>query len=133
MQLLSKVLQAVLEVALPILVSAAATWMVGKAREVFQKLKEEKPETYIILSEIVSRAVDAAEQIYKGKGRGEEKKRYVLNLIDKYLLERGIAIDSNIIMSYIEAEVYKMNLYTPKAEQFQLEVPNGEVPATIQE
>ena len=86
MQLLSKVLQAVLEVALPILVSAAATWMVGKAREVFQKLKEEKPETYIILSEIVSRAVDAAEQIYKGKGRGEEKKRYVLNLIDKYLL-----------------------------------------------
>ena len=66
-------------------------------------------------------------------GRGEEKKRYVLNLIDKYLLERGIAIDSNIIMSYIEAEVYKMNLYTPKAEQFQLEVPNGEVPATIQE
>ena len=110
MTLLNKILQAVLEVALPILVSAAATWAVGKAREVFQRLKEDKPETYYILREIVERAVVSAEQIYQGAGRGEEKKEYVLNLIENYLKSRGIVIDAHMINAYIEAEVRKQNL-----------------------
>lgn len=133
MQLLSRVLQAVLEVALPILVSAAATWMVGKAREVFKKMKDEKPETYYILSEIVSKSVTAAEQIYKGHGLGEKKKKYVLDLIENYLKDRGLDIDVNIIDAYIESEVSRMNLSLYDKYPSENEAPNVNVQTTVQE
>ena len=50
-------------------------------------------------------AVTAAEQIYRGSGRGEEKKAYVLN----WLAERGITLDTNRIDALIEAAVYELN------------------------
>lgn len=50
-------------------------------------------------------AVTAAEQIYRGSGRGEEKKAYVLN----WLAERGITLDANRIDALIEAAVYELN------------------------
>ena len=53
MELLSKVLQAILEATLPILAAALAAWAVGKAREVFRKLKDKNPELYEILKECI--------------------------------------------------------------------------------
>lgn len=50
-------------------------------------------------------AVAAAEQIYVGSGRGEEKKAYVLN----WLAERGITLDASRIDALIEAAVYELN------------------------
>ena len=50
-------------------------------------------------------AVAAAEQIYVGSGRGEEKKTYVLN----WLAERGITLDASRIDALIEAAVYELN------------------------
>lgn len=50
-------------------------------------------------------AVTAAEQIYRGSGRGEEKKAYVLN----WLAEHGITLDANRIDALIEAAVYELN------------------------
>lgn len=50
-------------------------------------------------------AVAAAEQIYVGSGRGEEKKAYVLN----WLAERGITLDTSRIDALIEAAVYELN------------------------
>lgn len=50
-------------------------------------------------------AVAAAEQIYKGSGRGEEKKQYVLN----WLKEHGITVDEGAIDALIEAAVYELN------------------------
>ena len=49
-------------------------------------------------------AVTAAEQIYKGQGRGEEKKEYVLN----WLRERGIIVDEDKLDALIEAAVYEL-------------------------
>lgn len=50
-------------------------------------------------------AVTAAEQIYRGSGRGEEKKAYVLN----WLAEHGITVDEAKLDALIEAAVYELN------------------------
>lgn len=50
-------------------------------------------------------AVSAAEQIYTGSGRGEEKKEYVIN----WLREHGITVDEAKLDALIEAAVYELN------------------------
>lgn len=50
----------------------------------------------------VSIAVQAAEQLYKGSGRGQEKKEYVVS----WLNERGITFDEETVDAAIEAAVY---------------------------
>lgn len=50
-------------------------------------------------------AVSAAEQIYTGSGRGEEKKEYVIN----WLREHGITVDEAKLGGLIEAAVYELN------------------------
>lgn len=49
-------------------------------------------------------AVSAAEQIYVGSGRGEEKKAYVIN----WLREHGITVDEAKLDALIEAAVYEL-------------------------
>lgn len=53
----------------------------------------------------VNIAVTAAEQIFTGSGRGEEKKEYVL----KFLEERGFKVDFETLDALIEAAVKKLN------------------------
>lgn len=50
-------------------------------------------------------AVLAAEQLFKGIGRGEEKKQYVID----FLKSKGYYIDAEKIEAMIEAEVAKLN------------------------
>lgn len=50
-------------------------------------------------------AVSAAEQIFKGSGRGEEKKQYVI----AWLKERGFTVDEAELDALIEAAVYELN------------------------
>ncbi len=109
MELISKALQAVLEAALPILVVAGASWLIGKTLEVFRKLKDTNPNLYEILKAVSERAVLAAEQVYKS-GQGEEKKQYALNTAEQYLKAKGIKLDLDVIDAYIEAAVMEMNL-----------------------
>lgn len=49
-------------------------------------------------------AVSAAEQIYVGSGRGEEKKAYVI----KWLRDRGITVNEAKLDALIEAAVYEL-------------------------
>lgn len=49
-------------------------------------------------------AVAAAEQLYQGSGRGEEKKEYVLN----WLEEHNLTVDEEKIDALIEAAVYEL-------------------------
>jgi len=49
-------------------------------------------------------AVDAAEQIYIGNGRGKEKKKYVID----WLEARNIKYDADKIDAMIEAAVYAL-------------------------
>ena len=110
MELLSKVLQAVLETALPILASALAAWAIGKAIEIFKKVKDKNPELYEILKAVCERAVQAAEQVYTS-GEGQQKKEYALNVAEAYLKAKGITLDLGIIDAYVEAAVKDMNDY----------------------
>jgi LL-H family phage holin len=49
-------------------------------------------------------AVQAAEMIYTGAGRGEEKKAYVL----KYLNDKGYTLDTDSINNLIESAVLEL-------------------------
>lgn len=109
-ELVSKILQAVLEAALPILAAALATWVTGKAIEIFKKVKDKNPELYEILKVVCREAVTAAEQVY-GTGEGKKKLEYAINFVEKYLAAKGIKLDIDIILGYIEAAVKDMNDY----------------------
>lgn len=50
-------------------------------------------------------AVNAAEQIYKGTGRGAEKKEYVM----QFLADKGYTADLNEVEAAIEAFVLQFN------------------------
>ena len=49
-------------------------------------------------------AVSAAEQIYAGSGRGEEKKAYVV----EWLRSHGVTLDTEKLDAMIEAAVYEL-------------------------
>jgi DUF1365 family protein len=53
----------------------------------------------------VKTAVKAAEQLYKGSGRGEEKKQYVLD----FLAAKGLTMDMDIVEALLEAAVFGLN------------------------
>lgn len=50
-------------------------------------------------------AVSAAEQIFTGSGRGEEKKAYVV----KWLRDHGVTVDTENLDAMIEAAVYELS------------------------
>ena len=54
----------------------------------------------------VNIAVEAAEQIYAGSGKGKEKKEYVL----KFLNSKGFTLNTDEIENIIEATVLKLKL-----------------------
>lgn len=62
----------------------------------------------------VNIAVEAAEQIYTGSGRGKEKKEYVL----KFLQSKGFTLNAEEIENIIEAAV--LNLKLNKKEEAQI-------------
>lgn len=49
--------------------------------------------------------VAAAEQLYVGQGRGEEKKQYVLD----FLKQKGFKVDEESVVNAIEAIVKQLN------------------------
>ena len=49
-------------------------------------------------------AVEAAEQLYEGSGRGAEKKEYVI----QFLQQKGYTVDMTAIENMIEAAVYTL-------------------------
>lgn len=58
----------------------------------------------------VNIAVEAAEQIYTGTGRGQEKKAYVV----KFLNSKGFTLNTEEIDSIIEAAVLELRLEQKK-------------------
>lgn len=67
------------------------------------KIGAEKLETIRFWVDV---AVEAAEQIYVGSGRGKEKKEYVL----KFLNGKGFTLNTDEIENIIEATVLKLKL-----------------------
>ena len=65
----------------------------------------------------VTVAVEAAEQIYAGSGRGAEKKAYVID----FLTEKGFKIDADSLDKLIEAAVFDLPAYFGVIEEGQTE------------
>lgn len=65
----------------------------------------------------VTVAVEAAEQIYTGSGRGAEKKAYVID----FLTEKGFKIDADSLDKLIEAAVFDLPAYFGVIEEEQTE------------
>ena len=64
--------------------------------------------------------VAAAEQLYVGQGRGEEKKQYVLD----FLKQKGFKVDEESVVNAIEAIVKQLN-----TEGLTIEKRRGRAPA----
>lgn len=66
--------------------------------------------------QMIEIAVRAAEQTFKGTGKGPAKKEEVLRYISEWLEQKGIHVSSDQLDQLIEAAVYSMNnegiLYT---------------------
>lgn len=62
-------------------------------------------------------AVMAAEQLYKGSGRGEEKKQYVITFLEK----QGFKIDFDAIDAMIESAVFDLPKEDTTAIGFEVE------------
>jgi len=91
-------LTVIVEAALTLIVAVISAFVIPwlKSKISAEKLAE--------VSEWVKIAVTAAEQIYNGPGRGEEKKAYVL----QFLTEKGYTVDMDASENMIEAAVYEL-------------------------
>ncbi len=67
------------------------------------KLSEEK---FALMKEIARTGVYAAEQLYTGSGRGEEKLEYVMN----YMKERGYDINKEEVRTVVESCVKDLKI-----------------------
>ena len=86
----------------------AAITLIGAAVSVFLIPWIKSKTTAQQRSELVAWAkigVAAAEQIYVGQGRGDEKKQYVL----EFLKQKGFKVDEESVNNAIEAAVKQLN------------------------
>lgn len=103
---LSLVAQALLIIALPILVAAAAYWLRQNALELKSKLTKDRLAT---IESIGSLAVRAAEQagLSKQIAGGAAKKEYAIKVAQDYLNGLGVKVDVKTIANVVESEVIK--------------------------
>ncbi len=92
---ITPIVQAVFALVAAIITAIVIPWIKSKTT------KEQQEE----IKQWVKIAVAAAEQIFVGQGRGEEKKQWVLEFLSKYNLK----VDLDAIDALIEAAVWELN------------------------
>lgn len=92
---ITPIVQAVFALVAAIITAIVIPWIKSKTT------KEQQEE----IKQWVKIAVAAAEQIFVGQGRGEEKKQWVLEFLTKYNLK----VDMDTIDALIEAAVWELN------------------------
>lgn len=88
----------VISAVITLLVAVVTTFLIPYLKERVDAEKFEKIKAWVKV------AVNAAEMIYTGVGRGEEKKAYVLD----YLNQKGYKLDSATIDNLIESAVLEL-------------------------
>lgn len=88
----------VVSAVITLLVAIVTTFLIPYLKERVDAEKFEKIKAWVKV------AVNAAEMIYTGVGRGEEKKAYVLD----YLNQKGYKLDSATIDNLIESAVLEL-------------------------
>lgn len=94
---LTPIVEAIATLAVAIITALVIPWLKGKIDA--DKLEEIKL--------WVTVAVEAAEQLYTGSGRGAEKKAYVV----EFLNSKGFKIDAETLDKLIEAAVFNLPDY----------------------
>ena len=94
---LTPIMEAIIALVVAVITAFVIPWLKGKIDA--DKLEQIKL--------WVTVAVEAAEQLYNGTGRAEEKKAYVV----KFLQEKGFTLDPDSLDKLIEAAVFNLPEY----------------------
>ena len=94
---LTPIMEAIIALVVAVITAFVIPWLKGK----IDADKLEQIELWVTV------AVEAAEQLYNGTGRGEEKKAYVV----KFLQEKGFTLDPDSLDKLIEAAVFNLPEY----------------------
>ena len=94
---LTPIMEAIIALVVAVITAFVIPWLKGKIDA--DKLEQIKL--------WVTVAAEAAEQLYNGTGRGEEKKAYAV----KFLQEKGFTIDPDSLDKLIEAAVFNLPEY----------------------
>lgn len=94
---LTPIMEAIIALVVAVITAFVIPWLKGKIDA--DKLEQIKL--------WVTVAAEAAEQLYNGTGRGEEKKAYVV----KFLQEKGFTLDPDSLDKLIEAAVFNLPDY----------------------
>jgi hypothetical protein len=98
-------LQTIIQILLPILLTAAVGYLFRQYQIVTARIPAEQLE---LARQIVRSLVLAAEQtglVGAIKNEGEAKKEWVLQRAEEYLLSKGVKLDLHLLSDLIEAEV----------------------------
>lgn len=88
----------IISAALTLIMAVITTFLIPYLKTKIDSNKFEKIQTWVKV------AVEAAEMIYVGTGRGEEKKAYVV----QYLNSKGYTLDADSINNLIESAVLEL-------------------------
>ncbi len=110
---MNTILSGLLETALRIIIELLLPLLLGLiAKFVHEKIQEAKVlknnAQFVLVQQIVKRFVLAAEQlglVGMIENIGEEKKKYVMDMVEKELAGRGISIPLETLEAMVEAEV----------------------------
>lgn len=94
---ITPVMEAVVALVAAIITAFVIPWLKGK----IDAVKLEKIALWVEV------AVEAAEQLYEGSGRGAEKKSYVV----EFLNSKGYTLDPDSLDKLIEAAVFNLSKY----------------------
>lgn len=100
---MNEVFSAILEIAITIAVIIVCKYLIPYFKS---KAMESK---YSVIYSVIDDAVRMAEQTIKEKGAGSEKKKAVLDIIDKVMIDNNINMSEEQINSIIESVVFVMN------------------------
>ncbi len=112
---MNTILSGLLETALRILIELLLPLLLGLiAKFVHEKIQEAKVlknnAQFVLVQQIVKRFVLAAEQlglVGMIENIGEEKKKYVMEMVEKELAAKGISIPVETLEAMVEAEVHE--------------------------
>jgi hypothetical protein len=102
--ILSNVLEAVLILVLPAVAVAITRWLWAQASIIWHTIEQSRPGLADVLAQVSAFAVAAAEQAGIG-GLIDDKKKYALEIAEKWLAENNITIDLELVSAAIEVAV----------------------------
>jgi len=106
LKVLSDFVQAMLLATAPVLGVFLVKAVIAWGQKLAAQAKEAQPDLFSQVEWIAKTAVKAAEQS-GAVTLGQEKKAYAINAIEKWLAEKGLTLDIDLIDAAVEAAVFE--------------------------